>query len=80
MYTAKINRDPAGVPTGLGSIAKSSLLGGAIAGLTQLVDPDAVVIPDNLLEKVAVEGTKVGLAAVGQKYISTGEVGIPFKA
>lgn len=78
MHTAKVTRDAAGVPTGLNSIVSSSLVGGMIAGLTQIASPDDLVIPGSMVEKLAVEATSPLLAAAFQKKQITGSWGIPF--
>lgn len=80
MYSATVTRNADGVPTGLSGIAEENLLGGVLAGITQIVDEDKVILPDTMFEKVLVEGTKIALGGIIDKRLVTGEWGIPFKA
>lgn len=77
MHTATVVFAADGTPS-LGTVTKETWIGGVLAGVTQLVSADKIVIPADLLEKVAVEGTKAAIAAGAQKYISTGQFSIPF--
>lgn len=79
MKTANVSFATDGTPS-LSNIADATLLGGALAGVTGVLSHTQVVLPESMLEKVVVEGTKVAAGAAVQKYITTGEIGIPFKA
>lgn len=78
MYTAKIKRDTAGVPTGLENVVSASVVEGMVAKVAQIASPDAVVIPGTLVEKVLIEGMLPAASAAVQKKMLTGAWGIPF--
>lgn len=79
MHTATVTFAADGTPS-ISNAVETSFFGGVLAGVTGVLSHTQVVLPGSLVEKLAVEGTKVAAGAVAQKYISTGELGIPFKA
>lgn len=78
MHTATVTRDATGLPTGLKSVVPVSLVGGMIAKVTQIASSDDVVVPNGLLEKVAVEAVGPVIGATIQRKLDTGAWGVPF--
>lgn len=78
MHTANVTRAADGTPNGLTSVVPASLMEGAVAKITQIASPDALVIPKTMVEKLVVEAVGPTLGAIAQRKIDTGAWGIPF--
>lgn len=77
-HTAKVTRDPAGVPTGLASIVQVGIAAAVIQKVAGIASPDDLIIAETMVEKVGLELVTPLSAAAVQKKMDTGAWGIPF--